>query len=439
MLPLLLMVPVLFVAGAVFAYFVIMPAALNFLLGFNADQFNIQIRGSEYYGFFVLTLISVGILFQIPVGTIAVTRLAIVTPEQLAVQPPLRRPGDRGAGDAAAGHRPGDDADLDGAAVRAVRALAGARAQVRAPTRHNRRMVGRLLGLAASRAACARSRRRAPGASVALRRRQPRGRHRPRTCASSSAAPGDRRSTRRSAARAASASTCCGSKISPADDVVVFDLGTNDDPAKPGALAATSPRRARSPATAAWWSRRSTARRSTASRSTGSTEAVTSFAAQRPNVALVDWHAAVAERNPGLLIDGVHPTPRATRCARGCSPTRSAPASSVRRGLAGRRVRGRSSTRPARCRRRLGGPQPAGPGSTTSQPTTGATRVAGRSVQALAAAVGARGRRPAPSSAERPRPRPLSAPQRRRCFFAIAFAFSIVGVASRPSESARRP
>ncbi len=83
-LPLLMMVPVLFVAGAVFAYFVIMPAALNFLLSFNADVFDIEIRGSEYYGFFVLTLISVGILFQIPVGTIAVTRLAIVTPEQLA-------------------------------------------------------------------------------------------------------------------------------------------------------------------------------------------------------------------------------------------------------------------------------------------------------------------------------------------------------------------
>jgi sec-independent protein translocase protein TatC len=83
-LPLLLMVPVLFVAGAVFAYFVIMPAALNFLLGFNADQFNIQIRGSEYYGFVITTMIAVGILFQIPVGTIAVTRLAIITPEQLS-------------------------------------------------------------------------------------------------------------------------------------------------------------------------------------------------------------------------------------------------------------------------------------------------------------------------------------------------------------------
>ena len=82
-LPLLLMVPALFIAGAAFAYFVIMPAALNFLLSFNADQFDIEIRGADYYSFFVLTLISVGILFQIPVGTIAVTRLQIVTPEQL--------------------------------------------------------------------------------------------------------------------------------------------------------------------------------------------------------------------------------------------------------------------------------------------------------------------------------------------------------------------
>ncbi|HEX2468755.1 MAG TPA: twin-arginine translocase subunit TatC [Solirubrobacterales bacterium] len=82
--PFLLMIPFLFVGGAVFAYFVVMPAALDFLLSFNADEFNIEVRASEYYGFFVLTLIAVGLLFQIPVGTLAVTRLGIVTPEQLA-------------------------------------------------------------------------------------------------------------------------------------------------------------------------------------------------------------------------------------------------------------------------------------------------------------------------------------------------------------------
>lgn len=83
-LPLLLMVPVLFILGVVFAYFVVVPAAIKFLLNFNSDQFNIQIRAREYYSFFSLALISVGILFQIPVGILAITRLGIVTPDQLA-------------------------------------------------------------------------------------------------------------------------------------------------------------------------------------------------------------------------------------------------------------------------------------------------------------------------------------------------------------------
>ncbi len=84
LLPFLISVPVLFIGGATFAYFVVMPAALQFLLGFNADSFNIEIRANEYYGFFILTLISVGFLFQIPVGVLSVTRLGIVSPETLA-------------------------------------------------------------------------------------------------------------------------------------------------------------------------------------------------------------------------------------------------------------------------------------------------------------------------------------------------------------------
>jgi sec-independent protein translocase protein TatC len=81
--PLLLMIPFLFVAGVVFAYFVVMPPALSFLLNFNSNDFNIEIRASEYYGFFITTLIGVGLLFQIPVAILAITRLGIVTPQQL--------------------------------------------------------------------------------------------------------------------------------------------------------------------------------------------------------------------------------------------------------------------------------------------------------------------------------------------------------------------
>src|ERR671919_2059411 len=83
-LPFLLMVPFLFVAGVVFAYFVVIPAATQFLLNFNASEFNIEVRAREYYSFFALTCIAIGILFQIPIAVLAVTRLGIVTPQQLA-------------------------------------------------------------------------------------------------------------------------------------------------------------------------------------------------------------------------------------------------------------------------------------------------------------------------------------------------------------------
>jgi sec-independent protein translocase protein TatC len=82
-LPLLLMVPVLFIAGAVFAYFVIIPAALTFLLHFNSNQFNTQLRARDYYGFVLMTLLAAGIVFQVPVGVLGLTRLGIVTPRQL--------------------------------------------------------------------------------------------------------------------------------------------------------------------------------------------------------------------------------------------------------------------------------------------------------------------------------------------------------------------
>ena len=82
-LPLLLLIPVLFIAGVAFGYFVVLPAATKFLLNFNNSQFNVQVRAREYYGFFSTTLLACGIVFQVPVGILAVTRLGIVKVRQL--------------------------------------------------------------------------------------------------------------------------------------------------------------------------------------------------------------------------------------------------------------------------------------------------------------------------------------------------------------------
>jgi sec-independent protein translocase protein TatC len=83
-LPFLILVPALFIAGVVFSYFVVAPAAAKFLLNFNQTEFNIQVRASDYYGFLLTTLLAMGLVFQIPMGVVAVTRLGIVTPQQIS-------------------------------------------------------------------------------------------------------------------------------------------------------------------------------------------------------------------------------------------------------------------------------------------------------------------------------------------------------------------
>jgi sec-independent protein translocase protein TatC len=82
-LPLMAMVPFLFIGGVVFAYFMVLPAAVNFLQNFNTDEFNVLVQARDYYKFAVMAMLSLGILFQMPVGILAVTRLGIVTPRQL--------------------------------------------------------------------------------------------------------------------------------------------------------------------------------------------------------------------------------------------------------------------------------------------------------------------------------------------------------------------
>ncbi|HMD57019.1 MAG TPA: twin-arginine translocase subunit TatC [Solirubrobacteraceae bacterium] len=81
--PLMLAIPFLFVAGVTFGYFVVLPAAVRFLQNFNSDQFNVLVQASQYYHFAAVTLLAMGLVFQVPVGILAGTRAGIVTPAQL--------------------------------------------------------------------------------------------------------------------------------------------------------------------------------------------------------------------------------------------------------------------------------------------------------------------------------------------------------------------
>ena len=81
--PLMLLIPVLFITGVVFCYFVVLGPAMHFLLNFNADQFNTQVRARDYYSFVTLLMVAMGLAFQIPVGVVVACKLRITSPEQL--------------------------------------------------------------------------------------------------------------------------------------------------------------------------------------------------------------------------------------------------------------------------------------------------------------------------------------------------------------------
>jgi len=81
--PLMAMVPVLFGAGVLFGYFLVLPAAIGFLQSFNTEQFDVLVQAKPLYSFSLLTLVVMGLLFQLPVGILALTQLGVVTPAQL--------------------------------------------------------------------------------------------------------------------------------------------------------------------------------------------------------------------------------------------------------------------------------------------------------------------------------------------------------------------
>jgi sec-independent protein translocase protein TatC len=83
MLPIVLAIPGLFVAGVAFGYAIVLPAAVHFFQNFNSGQFNVLVQASQYYKFAATTMLAMGLLFQVPVLVLGVTRAGIVTPGQL--------------------------------------------------------------------------------------------------------------------------------------------------------------------------------------------------------------------------------------------------------------------------------------------------------------------------------------------------------------------
>ncbi|HEY6762253.1 MAG TPA: twin-arginine translocase subunit TatC [Baekduia sp.] len=82
-LPLMSLVPFLFICGVLFGYFLALPRAVAFLQNYNDGAFDILVQAKDYYRFCTILLVAMGVLFQIPVGVIAIVRLRILSVKQL--------------------------------------------------------------------------------------------------------------------------------------------------------------------------------------------------------------------------------------------------------------------------------------------------------------------------------------------------------------------
>jgi sec-independent protein translocase protein TatC len=76
--PMLLLIPGLFLIGVVFGWFVVVPAALRFLVGYNSQYVQYLPRASDYIHFIAYTELAMGIVFELPVVMMMLGRVGIL-------------------------------------------------------------------------------------------------------------------------------------------------------------------------------------------------------------------------------------------------------------------------------------------------------------------------------------------------------------------------
>jgi sec-independent protein translocase protein TatC len=76
--PLMTVAPALFLAGVVFAFFIVLPPAVRFLQGYNHEQFDVLVQAKAYYSFEIITMLAIGLAFQLPLGLLGLHRIGVI-------------------------------------------------------------------------------------------------------------------------------------------------------------------------------------------------------------------------------------------------------------------------------------------------------------------------------------------------------------------------
>ena len=83
-LPFVFTTTFLFLLGSLFCFIIILPFAMNFLLSYKTENLQPMISVGNYIDFCLKFILSFGAMFELPVLTVFLTRMGIVTTEFLA-------------------------------------------------------------------------------------------------------------------------------------------------------------------------------------------------------------------------------------------------------------------------------------------------------------------------------------------------------------------
>lgn len=83
-LPFVLITSVLFITGATFCFVIVLPFAMNFLLTYKTEHLKPMLSIGNYIDFCLKFILAFGAIFELPVVTVFLTKMGIVTPEFLA-------------------------------------------------------------------------------------------------------------------------------------------------------------------------------------------------------------------------------------------------------------------------------------------------------------------------------------------------------------------
>jgi sec-independent protein translocase protein TatC len=85
-IPIMAVAPLLFALGVAFAYVIVLPPAVRFLQGYNSSKFDILVQAKAYYTFEILTMLGIGLAFQLPLGLLALDRIGTINARTLIRQ-----------------------------------------------------------------------------------------------------------------------------------------------------------------------------------------------------------------------------------------------------------------------------------------------------------------------------------------------------------------